>query len=208
MVAVGRCLLVWVVTTVVAAVTTWWSLSALAPVDGFDRFDRLVAATAGVALAGCSAWAWLVCTVVVAQAVARPGRAPRHTAGVPAWASRTVLAACGVAVLAAVPAQASYDVPHTDEADRATTLDGLPFPDRAVGPAHAARAPAEQPPAETVVVRPGDSLWRIAAARLPPGASAAEVAAATAALHDLNRTVVGPDPDLIHPGLRLRAPES
>lgn len=204
-----RCLLVWLVTTVATGATAWWALAGVGPVAAFDD---LVAATAGGALAACAGWAWLGCTVVVAQAVVAGGLPVRRLPGVPAWAARVVLAACGVAALGVAPAHAStYEVPAVPPAP-ASTLDGLPFPDRAVGPAYAAQARRESPPTASgvagpvggVVVRPGDSLWRIAARGLAPGASDAEVAVAVAALHDLNRDVVGPDPDLIHPGIRLR----
>jgi nucleoid-associated protein YgaU len=58
---------------------------------------------------------------------------------------------------------------------------------------------------DTVVVRPGDSLWRIAAAHLTDAAPA-EVAAAWPRWWQANRPVIGDDPDLIHPGQRLVAP--
>lgn len=78
------------------------------------------------------------------------------------------------------------------------------------GPAAAAPAPdpAERAPAapRTVVVRPGDCLWGIAAAHLPAGASDAEIAAAWPRLYAANRDVIGPDPDLIHPGQVLLIP--
>ncbi|WP_148614009.1 LysM peptidoglycan-binding domain-containing protein [Nocardioides rubriscoriae] len=206
-----RCLLVWTAATAAALATARWALAAVGPAA---RFDQLVASVAGVALTACAVWAWTVCTVVVAQAAHRPGRAPRRTVGVPAWASRAVLAACGLAVLSAGPAaHASYDVHHHPDRVPAASLDGLPFPDRATGPAHAAH-PAHPVPARasaaarTVEVVPGDNLWSIAASLLPPGAPDTEVAAVTAALVDLNRDAVGPDPDLIHPGLRLRTPGS
>lgn len=194
-----RCLAVWTAATVVALAVARWSLAEVSTSGGFAD---LVASVAGLALAGCAAWAWTVCTVVVAQALHGP---LRPTVGVPAWASRVVLAACGVAVLGVAPAQASPEAPPAEQATRAV-LDGLPFPDRAVGPAHAAPAP-ERSPTASVVVRAGDSLWSIAAATLPADATDAQVAAATAALADLNRDVVT-DPDLIHPGLRLRTPGS
>lgn len=53
------------------------------------------------------------------------------------------------------------------------------------------------------VVAAGDTLWDLAAERLGPGASVADVSAATLALHRANTLVVGPDPDLIHPGAVL-----
>jgi nucleoid-associated protein YgaU len=59
---------------------------------------------------------------------------------------------------------------------------------------------------ERVVVRRGDSLWSIAARDLGPGASDAEVAAQWPRWWHANRAVIGPDPDLILPGTRLRPP--
>jgi nucleoid-associated protein YgaU len=61
-------------------------------------------------------------------------------------------------------------------------------------------------PVETVTVRRGDSLWSIAARHLGAGATDAEIAVAWPAWHALNADLIGDDPDLIHPGLRLRVP--
>ncbi len=58
-----------------------------------------------------------------------------------------------------------------------------------------------------MVVRNGDSLWRIAERRLPPTASSGEVAALTWRLYALNRPLIGDDPDLIYPGTTLSTPE-
>jgi nucleoid-associated protein YgaU len=66
------------------------------------------------------------------------------------------------------------------------------------------------------VVKPGESLWEIAAAEL--GATAGDRAAGDGAAGDgavakrwpqwyaANRAVIGPDPDLILPGQALRIP--
>lgn len=59
---------------------------------------------------------------------------------------------------------------------------------------------------EPVVVQAGDSLWGIAAAHLPAGASAARIAQAWPQWWSANRAAVGADPDLIHPGLSLTPP--
>jgi nucleoid-associated protein YgaU len=60
---------------------------------------------------------------------------------------------------------------------------------------------------DAVVVRPGDTLWSIAASRLGPGTPTdAAVDAAWRRLYAHNRSTVGPRPDLIHPGARLRMP--
>ncbi|WP_236121218.1 LysM peptidoglycan-binding domain-containing protein [Cellulomonas palmilytica] len=57
-----------------------------------------------------------------------------------------------------------------------------------------------------VVVEAGDSLWSIAAAHLPHGASDAQVAAAWPRWYEANRDVVGDDPDVLLPGQVLTAP--
>jgi nucleoid-associated protein YgaU len=57
-----------------------------------------------------------------------------------------------------------------------------------------------------VLVRPGDTLWAIAARELGPGATAAQVAAEWPRWHAANLHRIGPDPDLIVPGWHLRPP--
>jgi LysM repeat protein len=96
--------------------------------------------------------------------------------------------------------------------------------DAAVAPTHSplaaaapdtVSAPAERPvdtpvaataPVATVVVAEGDSLWSIAARHLPPDASDAEIARAWPLWYRANETVVGADPDVIHPGQVLTVP--
>jgi nucleoid-associated protein YgaU len=56
------------------------------------------------------------------------------------------------------------------------------------------------------VVRAGDSLWSIAARDLGPGSPNAEVTARWHAIYAANRSRIGPDPDVILPGLRLLLP--
>lgn len=65
---------------------------------------------------------------------------------------------------------------------------------------------AEAQASGTVVVRPGDSLWTIAAERLGPAATPADVAAAWPAWYEANRDVIGSDPDVIVAGQVLVAP--
>lgn len=56
-------------------------------------------------------------------------------------------------------------------------------------------------------VRPGDTLWGIAAAHLPAASrSAAAVDRYWRRVYRANRATVGRDPDLIHPGTRLVVP--
>ena len=54
--------------------------------------------------------------------------------------------------------------------------------------------------------RPGDTLWTLAASRLPATATTREVAAAWPAWWSANRTVIGADPDLLRPGQSLQPP--
>lgn len=59
----------------------------------------------------------------------------------------------------------------------------------------------------SVVVRPGDSLWAIAASRLPAGATDAQIAQEWPRWYAENLDVVGTDPGLILPGQVLRQPD-
>jgi nucleoid-associated protein YgaU len=92
------------------------------------------------------------------------------------------------------------------QADRAVTpahhdLTGLRLPDRPIAVAPSVH---DGPPA--VVVRPGDTLWAIAARSLPTGATAPQIAEACAQWHAANRDVIGDDPDLIFPTQHLTPP--
>jgi LysM repeat protein len=59
-----------------------------------------------------------------------------------------------------------------------------------------------------VVVKPGDTLWSIAATELGPNATAEDVDTRWPAWYAANRQQIGPDPDLILPGQVLRIPAS
>ncbi|MBD7995377.1 LysM peptidoglycan-binding domain-containing protein [Arthrobacter sp. Sa2CUA1] len=65
---------------------------------------------------------------------------------------------------------------------------------------------ADTPSAERVTVMAGDTLWDLAAAQLGPLATAAEIAELWPRWYELNRLVVGPDPDVLLPGQILLAP--
>jgi len=68
--------------------------------------------------------------------------------------------------------------------------------------------PAPEPPARASVhvVRPGDSLWRIAANHLGRGTFDAAIARAWPIIYQANRDVIGDDPGFIRPGQRLLIP--
>lgn len=80
----------------------------------------------------------------------------------------------------------------------ADDLDGLPLPDRPVTSTISDQA--------THVVIAGQSLWMIAEARLGADATPATVARESARWYQHNRTLIGPDPDLILPGQVLAVP--
>ncbi len=141
------------------------------------------------ALAVALAWAWLQGLAAVLDA----------WRGAPAPAGhglrRFVLAACGVALAGSLAAPA-YATPDRSGPD---LLSGLPLPDRAQGPAH--------PAARSVVVRSGDSLWRLAEHEVRTRATDRQVSEGWHAIYRRNRGVIGPDPDLIHPGQVLKIPK-
>lgn len=56
------------------------------------------------------------------------------------------------------------------------------------------------------VVKPGDSLWALASDELGPDAGNSAVAARWPQWYSANRALIGPDPDLIHPGQKLHTP--
>ena len=57
-----------------------------------------------------------------------------------------------------------------------------------------------------VLVKPGDCLWLIAAQRLGPDASSAEIAAAWPRWYATNERMIGADPSLVQPGAVLQVP--
>jgi hypothetical protein len=124
-----------------------------------------------------------------------PGASPLLRALTPRLLRRMLFAGTAGA-LALTPAHADpASAPgHTKTHD----LTGLRLPDRPLTPA--------ETPVPTVVVRPGDTLWAIAARSLPDGASNAEIARACASWYAANRRVIGDDPDRIFPAQRLAPP--
>ena len=220
----ARCSVVWSLATA-ALVATWWLAGATAwslvrPATWRGSFEDLLVAVCAAALLACGLRLWAVTTVTTVDLVR--GRAP---SGAPGITRRLVLVACGAAVVVGVsaPAMAAHG------GDRGG-LAGLPLPDRATAGAVVHHGPASRPhpapqraarPAATrrtaavspapatrdeVVVRPGDSLWVLAAARLPDSAGPEDVERAWREVYAANRAEIGPDPGLILPGQRLRLP--
>lgn len=111
--------------------------------------------------------------------------------------------------------QPGDDEPTPDEAPTdEQTPDEQPADEQpADGPGAGTAIPASvpDPPApqeqESYTVEGGDSLWAIAAEHLPGDADAADIAAAWPLWFDINRDVIGDDPDVIHPGQVLLVPD-
>lgn len=166
--------------------------------------DRLVAAA--VVLVGAGVAGWYALTAVVGL-LARAGVATHALTRLLARSGAPALrrlaastAAAGIGVGALTSGAAGTELPQD--------LGWGSSPAAAAPPSAgaAARTAGAAGDGEAYVVRPGDSLWAIAAAHLPADAEAADVAAAWPRWYAANRQVVGPDPDLIHPGQVLLAP--
>jgi nucleoid-associated protein YgaU len=71
---------------------------------------------------------------------------------------------------------------------------------------HPAAGPRAAGGGEVYVVVPGDTLWDIARRHLAPGSGTGDVARAWPTWYEANRSVIGPDPDHLIPGQRLRVP--
>ena len=169
-------------------------------------FDALLTRGALLALAAAGCWAVVVLTAIAVEAGTRGRVRIAEHAGCPP-ALRLWLLGLFVALFAGVaPANASNtgsgSGPAGSPADPAVgaALDGLPLPERTTGAPPRRSAPES---GRAVVVRPGDSLWRIVRELLPADRSDAEVAEAVAAVHAANRHTIGADPDLLIPGQRL-----
>jgi len=150
----------------------------------------------------------------------------------PALIRRVVGAGLGVAVLTAGmpgaalagPSVAAATAPgrpdHVAELDPAwwpTTPGPVaggsapPAAQQAAGPARSSAPRAEGVGAavnrpRTVTVSPGDTLWGLAARHLGVGASAARISAEWPRWYAVNRLAIGPDADLLRPGIRLLVP--
>jgi nucleoid-associated protein YgaU len=181
-------------------------------------FDTALTRGALVSLAVAASWSLFVVLAIALEA--RTGgrvRVAAHTGCPPAL--RAWLLGAFVALFAGIaPAQASdsgppsgpHAGPHTDRhtiagsaEPIATALEGLPLPDRPTS------RPGRRAPTviARVVVRPGDSLWRIARDRLPVTATDVDVSRAVDSLYAANRQQIGPDPDRIRPGQHLDFPD-
>jgi len=188
-------------TLLLVVAVTRWLLETTAALRHPEKseYDALLLALAAWVLLGCAAWAVLIGLAAVVETTSA-GRLPATAwVGCPRTLRRLLLTGLGVALASAGPLQSSAS---------ASAEAPLPVPARPVGTVQPGSHPADNQagPRPGLVVRPGDSLWRIAEQRLRSSASANEVAALALRLHHRNRGVIGPDPDLIRPGQRLALP--
>lgn len=169
--------------------------------------DSLGPDTVAMAVAGAGCWAalaWLLLALLVVGVGSRPGRCGRLARGVavvavPRGLRRVLAVGIGLAVVTSTAAPALATGPGPRPSAIASAVD-LDWP--------VSRTPPAVPPAgeRVVVVRPGDTLWAIAARRLPTGAPASAIAAAWPGWYAANRHLIGPDPDRLLPGQRLTPP--
>jgi hypothetical protein len=98
-------------------------------------------------------------------------------------------------------------VPWRWPVDEREPVQARPTPRRSAAPPPPwlGGGPSTPAPGHTVVE--GDTLWDIAAARLAPAdRSAGRIQRYWRHIYRANRPAIGADPDLIHPGTRLRVP--
>ena len=225
-----RRVLVGTAATATTAVMVDWGLAAGRDLSALAESTAAPADTIPdvAAVLALAAWAWLLlgAMVTVVEAMAptrRRGLAPRLA---PAGWRRLVLSAVGLGLLSA-PVGVAHASPGGNShivaavarpdpgsvATPAQAVRGLPLPDRPYGrlrPELAADTPRAPAPSSgsrgRVTVRPGDSLWAIAEHQLGPRADAQAIATEWRRWYAANRTRIGPDPNLIHPGMVLHAP--
>lgn len=200
-----RAALLWLAVTVGAAGLAQAVAPSVALVRPGATFTDLLVGCCSAAALVAAALLWLATADVAWQQLRSPG-ATRRTGHRIGPVRSLLLAACGVAAVAGPAAASGGDGPTP-------SLSGLPLPDRATGAAGPGagrsgeaghRDDAGRP--RTVHVRPGDSLWAIAARTLGPRASAADVTSYWHRMHALNDATIGADPDLLRPGQELRLP--
>jgi nucleoid-associated protein YgaU len=172
-----------------------------------DALVRAVLALAGIAVARTALG------VLLRTAPRLPGRLGAVAGAVagsmrPGLARRLVAAAVGlgapvVTTLGDLPAAAAVLAMEHPAAD-VLTRPVLPRADTRLAAAGGGRVTAD----EVAVVQAGDTLWDIARRHLPRSATPTDIAVAWPRWYAVNRAVIGPNPALLRPGMRLRSPDS
>lgn len=169
----------------VSSPVSWLVRPLLRPPE--PSFDATLTALLAWLLLVCLVWLGLTSAVVAAETLVT-GRARWSRRMAPPFVRTAVSAVCG-AGLAAGLAAPSYADTGVHARPEVRVLEGLALPDRAAGVTPACHDPG-------VRVARGDTLSAISAAH----------GTDWPALYTANRDVIGPDPDLIQPGMRLTLP--
>lgn len=111
--------------------------------------------------------------------------------------------AAGDSEMSAGPQSGSAPGARPDPADQRPTDERRLTDGRGALPSEEG-SPAASP---TRTVLPGDTLWEIARAQLPPGADAATIDETWRTIYALNADAIGSDPNLIRPGQTLLLPQ-
>lgn len=195
-------------------------------------FAGLLTWSAGWVLTACCGWGALVFVALLVDVLGQHRTDLLRQVRCPAALRRTLLVLCGVGAAGALGlggAAATGGPPSPTTPSPTGSLTGLPLPSRPeTGPGRSSPASTSRPPAartaaeraasvprgtareaaaspREIRVRAGDSLWRIAG-RLEPEAPAPRLARLVTRIYAQNRDRIGPDPDLLRPGTRLRIP--
>jgi nucleoid-associated protein YgaU len=169
---------------------------------GPTPFGDLLVLVARWVIRGALLWGGLIALAATVEAASRGRVRATSWVATPPAVRRALLASLGILLAGAAPGPVSATVglgsPHRPDpwGSPGEASGSLPVPARPTGRATP----------DVVRVRAGDTLWHLASARLPRGAGDAQVLAAVHRWHARNREVIGPDPDLIRPGQRLRPP--
>lgn len=219
---VGLGVLIWALSPDPATVAT----SLRHPQGYVDRFGADQVALAWLSLVAWGVLAWSAVGLVLTAAGTLPGTIGRgcdYLADriLPETLRRAAAVALGISVAAAggastassmsvtrgAPTSGAKLALHVDWPAGAASFDpDWPSPPPPQRPPHRRRDVSARTATRVVVVAPGDSLWRIAARSLGPGASDAQIAQLWPHWYAANRRLIGPDPNLIRPGQRLVPP--
>lgn len=210
---------------IVAAVLLPHPVTALRQLDRFsDRStaDSAAATDLTLTVSSLAAWAlivWLTTTLLMLAATQLPGRlgAAARAASclvIPAIVRRLVCSALSISLAGGILAGTAQAAgpPGTDTTSRTMATSqrvspppDLDWPQPGDGGGDRTDVPAV---GDTVTVKPGDSLWRLAAQSLEQAASDRAIAAAWPTWWEHNRDVIGENPHLIYPGQQLDRPKS
>ena len=222
--ALGAAILLWYLATAVVTLTCLGMRAAgVAWVAGERRVSRSGAPLARALLSVGAGVAVVAATVVApASAATAPGLEVSDDLGWGATQDADEPSPEEPAPAEPTPDEPATAQPTTDEAtpteatDAASSDAGVPTPPSTAPGTSTTRPTTTDPgPAPSVadddptpyLVVVGDTLWDIAADHLPASADDADIAASWPDWYELNRAAVGPDPDLIHPGQVLVAPD-